>query len=181
MDQRDRAGEPKQLWSPNTETHSILSLLTPPPWHQMASQRAPPFQSRLNLPLTTNWRGNVRGEMCSYLHMMCWCVWVTIRSNSFSYSGRSQNFQTWKKGISRTLLASRLKKKLNLEGCEAKQFNWNLCKKQSVSKIKKKKRKNVSLQRIFFFETALIVRLWKGVYWHMQCHNIIMLFFYLCQ
>lgn len=62
MDQRDRAGEPKQLWSLNTETHSVLSLLACSLYlslrHQIASQRVPPFQSRLNLPLTTNCREN---------------------------------------------------------------------------------------------------------------------------
>lgn len=112
MDQRDRAGEPKQLWSPNTETHSILSLLacslslSPSltiylsPRHQIASQRAPPFQSRLNLPLTTNPRGNenARGEM--HPSLLVWCVGVSVGSNSFIFGGRSLSCLTWWKRIS---------------------------------------------------------------------------------
>ena len=68
--------------------------------------------------------------MCSsFTCVMCWCVGVSVGSNSFIFSGRSLSCLTWQKGISG--LAS-LQKKNNsspLRGLWSKIHLWEFVKK----------------------------------------------------
>lgn len=152
MDQRDRAGEPKQLWSPNTETHSILSLLG----CSLSLSRSPSLSLPLYLSLTPTsnsepksstipkqakssshnkrerkWE-RTRRNVSFFACVRCWCVGVTVGSNSFIFSGRSLSCLTWWKRISGPApLTVWLKRKTphHLEGSKVEIDLWEFVKK----------------------------------------------------